>query len=90
MGKYKPPKTRIRVEKSNVQTEYWPQYKPGWSYGWIDFDRGGRHSCNATLTLKLKTGELEWARAVIDDYLQIRREAWERENNHTTEYITYP
>ncbi len=91
MGKYKPPKTRIRVEKSDVQSDYWPQYKCSWISPWTDFNIfNGVHSEHARLELDLKIGSLSWAKATIDHYLKERKADWEHENNRTTEYIIYP
>ena len=95
-NEYKAPDTRIKVVKSAVQTDYWPQrknflgfyetYSKDCTYVWYALDE-----------ISAEFGSLEFAKKVIDLHHEAVKQTWEdaqkikkhKEEQKTT-YFKYP
>ena len=93
--------TRIRVESSNLKTEYFPEYQLEWKtwYGkvkqeWYSVDNNSSHHFGTALhhTVKDKY-TLEWAQEVINlqaHYYKQHVDFNEHQNTKETSYVKYP
>lgn len=96
MKEYKAPATRIKVVKSGVKTEYWPQRK-NWLGFWETYDTLNRYRVQVYVNKDCKEGSLEFAKAVIDQHHIVHKEIYEEElisDKHKKEqkitYFKYP
>lgn len=93
-NEYKAPDTRIKVVKSDVQTDYWPQRK-----NFLGFYETYRKECSYVwyVTRTEEYGSLEFAKKVIDMHHKDAKQTWEddqkikkhKEDQKTT-YFKYP
>jgi hypothetical protein len=93
-NEYKAPDTRIKVVKSAVQTDYWPQRK-----NWLGFWETYSKDCLWVWFAidKEVFGSLKFAKKVIDLHHASAKQTWEddqkikkhKEKQKTT-YIKYP
>lgn len=91
-------KTRIRIESSELKTEYVPEYKH-WLFGWVEFDnKWSREVLYLRFTLDIASNSLkdyteEWAKKIIDIYTSFNKAKADK-NKHkdkkSVSYIDYP
>lgn len=100
MKEYSQPETRIRVETSQYETKYWPEYKSR-IFGWLGFELDPFG--DEVLQIRIKdgvkpkdvpTGSEIFAKLVIDKYLHNHKQKYmsklKDKSKKETTHITYP